>query len=381
MSKNKSQRNQAIDLLRGWIMVFMALDHASGMIARVHFFEIWGVDFEKYENGLWWFTRFISHLCAPGFFLLMGISMILFFQNRIHKEWSLLRIQKYFIYRGLFIIGLMFFLEFPAWGISNALSNVDSSLAMPGVFPNGFLIPSTVLFGLGSCMIIAAFLLRLPSLFLALISIVSFGFSTYYIGHADPDHAFSALFNFVFIPGMSVNSVVIYPIVPWIGVVTFGMMLAKLIINKGPQRNSILLTLGLWFLAIFVMTRAFTWGNFQMNLYDDWIGFMTLIKYPPSISFISATLGLLLILLYLFQRSPWNDRVSKLVRVFGQTAMFFYICHLYVYALIGALFPNGTSLYVLYISWLLGLIPIYFICSSFLKFKKSRPQNSIWRMF
>ena len=63
------QRTTSIDLLRGFIMITMALDHASAMIARKNFTEIWGVPFTGYFSFDWWLTWFLSHLCAPGFFL------------------------------------------------------------------------------------------------------------------------------------------------------------------------------------------------------------------------------------------------------------------------------------------------------------------------
>ena len=91
----------ALDAHRGLIMVLMAIDHASYFIARVHSAEFWGVALPVYSSGYWFWTRWITHLCAPGFFFLMGIGMILFADARRKAGWEEGRITGFFIIRGL----------------------------------------------------------------------------------------------------------------------------------------------------------------------------------------------------------------------------------------------------------------------------------------
>ena len=89
-------RTDSIDLLRGFIMTMMAIDHASAMVGRMHFSELWGVEFGGYPSFGWWPTRFLSHLCAPGFFFLMGMSIVLFAQKRQQVDWQPQQIRHYF---------------------------------------------------------------------------------------------------------------------------------------------------------------------------------------------------------------------------------------------------------------------------------------------
>ncbi len=375
------KRTHTIDLLRGLIMVFMALDHASALIARTHFSEMWGVPFKGYPDIFWWFTRFVSHLCAPGFFLLMGMSIYLFSQKRKEAGWEDKNINLYFIKRGGLILLFMFFLEFPAWGLGFSFSQMppDSGGGMPGNYTGGFLIPTTVLYGLGMCMIMAGFLWKLNKYILLFISCLSFILSGYYVSNSLPSEAFHPLEHMALVPGMSNGSMTIYPIIPWLGVTTFGMFLAQILLEQKEKFYNFALGTGVLFLISFLGLRFFEICNFQLNTFDDWISFFTLIKYPPSLTFILVTCGINLILLFIF--SKINDSTFvKPLQLFGQTAMFFYIAHLYLYALMSIPFPLGSGIVLMYLLWFVGLIILYFICREFLAFKKSKPLDSLWRM-
>ena len=77
-----AQRFVSLDAHRGLIMVLMAIDHASYFIARVHSAEFWGMALPIYSSVFWFWTRWVTHLCAPGFFFLMGVGMIFFADAR-----------------------------------------------------------------------------------------------------------------------------------------------------------------------------------------------------------------------------------------------------------------------------------------------------------
>ncbi len=375
-------RTTPIDLLRGFIMILMALDHASAMIARTHFFEIWGVDFSGYPDLGWWFTRFVSHLCAPGFFFLMGMSICLFAEKRKQAGWEDWDVRRYFFKRGGLILVFMLFLEFPGWGLSALFSGgggAEGGMNLPGQYSSGFFLPTTVLYGLGMCMLIAAFLWKLNKGWLILMTILSFAFSGWYIHQLSPDAVFNPLMVFFCTPGISNGAMVIYPIIPWLGVVTFGILWAKLLQTKKEEIYSYSLITGLVFIAAFLILRFLEIGNFQLNTYTDWISFFTLVKYPPSIVFILLTCGINLIFLFIFSKLAGYAWLRP-VKIFGQTAMFFYIIHLYLYAFLGAPFPMGSSIGVMYVLWIAGLVVLYFICKWFLNFKRSKPLDSWWRM-
>jgi len=380
--KLNMRRTVPIDLLRGFIMIFMALDHASGMIARVHFFEIWGLEFEGYPHLGWWFTRFISHLCAPGFFFLMGMSIYLFAQKRLQLDWTAKQIQGYFLKRGGLILLFMLFLEFPGWILSASFSNMEldanAGMGVPGQ-RTGFSIPSTVLYGLGACMLLGAFLWRLNWRWHLGIAVLSFVFSGWYIGQLSPDMAFHPLAVLFYTPATSNLFTVIYPVIPWLGVVTFGMCWAKLMQSLPAKVYQYSLLTGLTFVILALVGRFVGVGNLTMNAYHDWITFFTLVKYPPSLIFILLTCGINLILLFVFSKIA-SAKWLHPVLIFGQTAMFFYIIHLYVYALMGAAFPKGSSIEIMYGCWVIGLFLLYFICRRFLAFKKQTAANSFWRM-
>ena len=94
----------ALDAHRGLIMVLMAIDHASYFIARVHSAEFWGTALPTYSSVFWFWTRWVTHLCAPGFFFLMGIGMALFAGSHLKSGWGEGRITRFFVIRGLFLI-------------------------------------------------------------------------------------------------------------------------------------------------------------------------------------------------------------------------------------------------------------------------------------
>jgi hypothetical protein len=106
-------------------MVLMAIDHASYFIAQVHSAEFWGVTLPFYPDASWFWMRWITHLCAPGFFLLMGNGMALFAVSRRKARWSENRITQFFVLRGVFLILLQLFVENPAWRLG------DLSVAIP----------------------------------------------------------------------------------------------------------------------------------------------------------------------------------------------------------------------------------------------------------
>jgi uncharacterized membrane protein len=382
--KDQSNRTDSIDLLRGFIMMTMALDHASVMIGRKHFSEFWGIDFSGYPSFDWWLTRFVSHLCAPGFFFLMGMSIFLFAQNRLHSGWDNKQIRKYFLKRGGLIWVFMLFLEFPAWGLSIYAKAreeaITSSIHLPGLLPEGaFFMPTSVLYGLGACMMIGAFLWQLRNWQLLLITIGSFGISYWYISNSNPLAMFMAVEHFFIVPGGSPGALVTYPIIPWLGLTTFGIYWAQLLQKKPKQIYKLSLITGLTFILICVVLRWIEWGNFEIANNDDWINFFTLVKYPPSIAFALMTCGINLVLFFFFSiiaSKTW----LKPVKVFGQTAMFFYITHLFFYAILSFAFPKGCDIKVMYTVWALGLVVLYFISNWFLQFKKSKPKNSLWRM-
>jgi uncharacterized membrane protein len=170
-----AQRLVALDAHRGFIMVLMAIDHASYFIARVHSAEFWGIALPVYPNALWFWTRWITHLCAPGFFFLMGIGMALLIDARRQAGWEEGRITRFFVVRGLLLIFLQLFVEDPAWILGHLSADTGGMIIRGGVPGGGTqgMIYLGVLFALGGVMIFWGFMRRVPLGFIGLISLVA----------------------------------------------------------------------------------------------------------------------------------------------------------------------------------------------------------------
>jgi uncharacterized membrane protein len=368
---SKSARLFAIDALRGLIMVFMALDHANHFIAQKHpQLEIWGGSFPRYVSPLAFFTRFITHLSAPGFFFTMGVGMALFAHSRRSKGWGEWAIMRHFWLRGALLMALQLILVNRAWELS------------PGGW--GLNVYIGVLFALGGTMILASFLLRLDTRILIGVTVILF-LGTELIhpspslwGQLTNDSANLILAR----PGGDPNLWSNYPILPWMELVTFGMVFGKMLLEDEQKAFRRSLSMGVLFLLAFVGLRYIGgFGNIRPRLGDSWIDFLNVVKYPPSMTYSLLTMGLNLILLRLFAMA--GGRVQRYLRplaVFGQAPLFFYVLHLFLYAGLGLwLTPNGTSIANMYPYWLMGLLLLFPVTRWYGSFKRSQPPGSILR--
>jgi hypothetical protein len=123
--------------MRGLIMVLMAFDHASYFIAKTHSLEFWGTGMPRYDSTLPFFMRAVTHLCAPGFFLLMGVGMALFISARIGEGWNGSRVARFFLIRGFLLIALQLFLENPAWSLGSLGTAQGAFTFRGGPIPGG----------------------------------------------------------------------------------------------------------------------------------------------------------------------------------------------------------------------------------------------------
>lgn len=373
-----SSRLLAVDGLRGLIMIFMAVDHASFFVAKIHPSDWWGVPLPRYPGALAFFTRFVSHPCAPGFFLLLGLSMFFFAESRRRLGWPEWRIRRYFLWRGLILIVFQLFVENPAWLLGPSEANVPGS-------PGPIWIYLGVLYALGLSMILGSFLLRLPAWILTgagLAAILATQLLT--PGAESSSRLFHPFLRAVLIPGQTGFLLVKYPVLPWLGVALLGMALGMMMARDRERAYRRILLLAAGALSLFPIVRLIGWplGDFHAPAGSGWIAFLNLTKYPPSLAFLLITLGADLLLLALLSR---NDEVlarwGKPLLVFGRTALFFYVVHLYLFGLAGLAFPQGTSLGWMYLIWSAGLVLLYSLCSWYGRFKARKAPDSIWRFF
>jgi len=140
---------------------------------------------------------------------------------------------------------------------------------------------------------------------------------------------------------------------------------------------------GLACLALFPLLRLLGgFGNLRLPSGHTLIDFFSVVKYPPSLSFLLLSLGVDLVLLGLFSRATriLTTVVRPLVTL-GQAALYFFVAHWFIYSVIGGeFFPRPSGLPATYLVWIVGLVLLYPICRAYEIFKHSMPIASVWRM-
>jgi uncharacterized membrane protein len=173
-----------------------------------------------------------------------------------------------------------------------------------------------------------------------------------------------------------------YPILPWLELVTFGLVFGYWLANDpdGAYRRGLIL--GGAFLLLFLLLRYLDgFGNIRPRAGATWIDFFNLVKYPPSMTFTLFTTGANLIALWLFYRAA-RARVVLLqpLALFGRTPLFFYLLHLFLYAFLGRLFsPGGSSILAMIPVWLLGLVILFPLCIWYAHVRQRRPLSLFLR--
>lgn len=361
-------------------MVIMALDHASAFIAHVHGSEFWTGPWTRYSptdfvrGPLAFLSRFITHLCAPGFFFLMGASMALFAASRRRIGWDAARITRYFALRGFVLLLVNQFLENPAWLLAFSRQPKTSDE------PSNYLF-FTVITGLGLSMMVGGLLLRAGRFIGVIAGLLLLGVAaTVPALQSDFFHA-PVWLRFLLLPGSSTPAFILYPLLPWLGICTLGMAFGRQLADADLRDRALRWAplAGLVLLGLALSLRALGgFGNLRPPRDGGWIEFLNFIKYPPALVFALFMIGVNLCLLGVFARLP---RVPVLP-VFGQAPLCFYLAHLYLYALFAVVFfGTPTTLLGMYPVWLAGLVPLYFLCRWYRGFKDRKPADSLWRLF
>lgn len=367
LEDRKKGRFFALDALRGLILVLMALDHANHFVAQQHPpGEYWGGPFPFPPDALSFLTRLVTHLCAPGFFFLMGAGMVLFADSRRKRGWREGTIVSHFFLRGAILIALQLLVVNRAWELS------------PGGWDLQIYVG--VLFALGSGMILGSLFLRLkPRTLLALTLALVFGTELLTPDPSQWHDAFSILSRLFYLPGGSLELWVNYPVLPWLALVTFGQAFGHWLLADPRKTLRLALWLGGAFLLAFLLIRIPDGlGNIRPRAGNTWIDILNLVKYPPSLAFLLATMGTNLALLGLLARvRESRRRLLKPLIVYGRVPLFFYLMHLFLYAVLGNLLtPQGTGLLAMYLYWLLGLLILYPLCLAYGRLKARQSARS-----
>lgn len=363
----KSQeRFQNIDILRGLLMVIMAIDHAYLIFYQIHYDESWNRMLPDYGSIAIFFTRWISNICAPGFALLMGMSMV-FYSVKKQQESSKNSNVFFFIKRGLILIILQHLLDLPAF-----IFNFNFIEKMP-LFRGG------VLYALGVSLIIASFFINWKY---KLQIIIGFGIVVfnYFIANTIlKDASNSSIINLLFIPGVNNWVSINYPAIPWLGITLIGLGVGKYFINHSKKLNFTFLVLGLTFLIVFIFFRTLNIGDYKHTMYpNSIINYLAVIKYPPSIAFTVLTMWILSLLFWIITILK-NHIIFRPLLVFGKASLFFYFAHIYMFIFLSKFLPHTFPLSVMYLIWLTVLVLLYPLCMYYINFRLQRINLFIWR--
>jgi uncharacterized membrane protein len=368
----RAARVFAPDALRGLVVILMALDHANLLVAQQHTSgEYWGGSFPVYGDSLAFLTRFVTHFCAPGFFLLMGLGMALFARQRQERGWTRWEVIRHFLTRGGLLIALQFLVVNLAWNLS------------PGGWDPQIYIG--VLFALGGAMIVGSLLLWLRPVYLLGLAVALLIGTELLVPDPGLWGATMRVSTLLWLsPGGTFSpegGVVLwsnYQTLPWLEMATLGLVFGHWLADDPRKAFGRAWRIGLACLAAFAVVRYLDgFGNIRPRMGNSWIDYFNLVKYPPSIAFTLLTTGVNLSLLWLFSRAGERSRrfVWPLV-ILGQAPLFFYVQHLFLYAGLGHLLaPNGTSIPAMYPIWLLGLLILFPLCLGYRWFKRHQPDH------
>lgn len=380
----KNIRIASIDLLRGLVMIIMALDHTRD------FFHIdaWRDDPLNLETTTpaLFLTRWITHFCAPVFVFLAGTSA--WFQSQIKTKKEL---SSFLIKRGLWLILIEVLV------INFAFS-----------FDPGFQIISLqTIWSIGISMILLGFIIWLPFKYILAIAIaIIFGHNSLDFYEASHTGTYSLLYSILhhqgfYTIGDKLNIFIIYPVLPWAGLMIAGYCFGRLFTDyEGKNRNKILIRSGISAILFFIILRASNiygdpdkWSQ-QKSLLLSIFNFIDTQKYPPSLLYMSMTIGPAI--LFLVRFGSVRNRISQIITVYGKVPFFYYILHFYLIHALSMIFfltrghrleegihqgnqilpdfiisGEGYSLEVVYLVWIFVIICLYPLCKWYSEYKKN----------
>ena len=388
MTKN---RVQSIDILRGIVMIIMALDHVRDFF-HTQAFQSDPID-PATTTPILYITRWVTHLCAPTFVFLAGTSSYLVGQRKSKADLSW-----FLIKRGLWLI----------------LAEVLIVTLCMTFNPLYNLLILQVIWAIGISMVILGFLVRLPltAVFIIGLAIV--------LGHNlidYPEAAHAAKHQplgfwwdlvhgarFAFYPFASNRGLlIVYPFLSWTGLMLMGYCAGKLFTADFPvaQRKKILLYTGFGLIALFFVLRF-------INAYGDpvpWttqttatryvLSFFNVNKYPPSLMYMTITIGIAMIALVLLEhvRNP----VTQFAKVFGQVPFFYYVLHFFLIHVLTVIvfylqgfgskdivsnqvpfffrpLGFGFPLWGVYLVWIAVIMLLYPVCKRYNAYKSTHRQ-------
>jgi uncharacterized membrane protein len=383
---NKPARLQSIDFLRGLVMVIMALDHARDLL-HVDALTQDPTNLSTTTPVLFG-TRWITHLCAPTFVFLSGVSAFLSYR----QQGDLAATRRFLWTRGVWLIFLDYtFINFSIW-----------------YDPLFRIVMSQVIAAIGFGFVALSLLLRFSARTVGLLGL------TIVLGH-------NLLAHVNFPPGTALNVVwgilfklsffqatpnfailVNYPLIPWLGILLAGYGCGLVFLQNDEKRRKTVLLTGLGMLGLFVALRTFNaYGDpahwsFQKDGLFSFLSFINLTKYPPSLLYVCATLGLSFLVLRWVEG---RDNVfTRAITVYGKVPLFYYLLHWNVLHLLmlGMVLAQGFAwselnfgpfgfgrpaqgggigLGAVYLAWAAVVAALYVPCRWYGRYKAQHPEK------
>jgi len=377
-------RVQSIDLLRGIVIVIMALDHVRDFFHSQAFTD----DPTNMATTTPWlfFTRWITHFCAPVFVFLSGTSAFLMGRRRTKKQLS-----KFLVTRGLWLVFVELFIITLGWTF-NPLYNyfilqviwaIGLSMIILGLL---VLCPFQVILIYGLLVVLGHNLLDYPEA--ARNGQVGFWWN---LGHHAQFSQYTIWQNHF--------ALIVYAFIPWSGVMALGYCFGIWYKNdvNAEQRRKRLITLGLAVTVLFIILRFINgygdphrWSSQPRGTVYTILSFLNTHKYPPSLMYLSMTLGPSILLLALIEKA--QGRVGSFFITYGRVPFFFYVLHFYlihtlcVIAFYASGYPTsqvrtpqfpfffrpptfGFDLWVVYGVWIAVVLILYPLCKWYNKYK------------
>ncbi len=382
-ARANTSRLVSIDLLRGLVIVIMGLDHIRDFFGPT--------DFDPTDPALTFpalfFTRWITHYCAPIFMFLTGIAAFLYGTGRGSRQ----QLCRFLLTRGVWLILIEIVVVNTGW----------QSYWFGLMFVQ-------VIWALGWSMIILAGLIFLPGRWILAIGLVTV------FGHNLLDPITTAAFGkYAWIWGLlherswiafgpNFGMMVLYPMIPWFGVMALGYVLGPVFLDTPQRRHKILLLLGASACLLFLLLRLpnlygepAAWAIQERGAVYSVLSFLRTTKYPPSLHFLLMTLGPALLVLAYLERA--TGKLSDILVTFGRVPFFFYVVHIPLVSLLSCLWnlviygrfthyvfrphPEGyeLNLWLVYAAWVMLTVLMYFFCRWFAE--KKRKHRTWWMSY
>jgi len=383
------RRIDSIDILRGIVMIIMALDHS-----RDYFHPAADPLNLQTTTTFLFFTRWITHFCAPAFVFLSGTSIYLQGLRKTKKV-----LQSFLIKRGMWLIFIEVFVISFGWTF-----NIHYNFII-----------FQVIWAIGISMVLLGLLIRLPyNLILTLGLVIVFGHNL--LDYPEAAAGFKAgfwwdLFHHGFFAVYPITQshflIIVYPFVPWTGLMLLGYCTGKFFSSKYSldERKRILNGIGIGLIVFFIALRITNvYGNptpwtSQKNGWFTVLSFINVQKYPPSLLYICMTIGPAFLLLSFFEKV--KNGFTEKVRIYGRVPFFYYVLHIYLIHFISAVVylahghsikeattltrggvpfyflaaNDGYSLFIVYLVWIAVVIALYPFCKWYNDYKSAHREK------